>query len=56
MTHVNNPTVTVTDADEATAVITGEFDMPATFTTEPALDVLPADLLNAADGWSAAGG
>ena len=38
MTHVNNPTVTVTDADEATAVITGEFDMPATFTTEPALE------------------
>jgi anti-sigma B factor antagonist len=38
MTDGRNATITVTDADEVTAVITGEFDMPATFTTEPALE------------------
>jgi anti-anti-sigma factor len=30
--------ITATDDDDVTAVITGEFDMPATFTTELALE------------------
>ena len=38
MTDAHNPTVTTTDDDEVTAVITGDFDMHATFTTEPALE------------------
>ena len=38
MTDAHNPTVTRTDDDDVTAVITGEFDMPATFTIEPALE------------------
>ena len=38
MTDPQSPTVTRTDDDEVTAVITGEFDMHATFTIEPALE------------------
>jgi anti-anti-sigma factor len=38
MTDALSPTVTTTDDNKVTAVITGEFDMPATFTTEPALE------------------
>ena len=38
MTHTLSPIVTTTDDDEVTAVITGKLDMPATFTTEPALE------------------
>ena len=38
MTDALSPTVITTDDNEVTAVITGEFDMPATFTTEPALE------------------
>ena len=37
MTDAHNP-VTTTDDDDVTAVITGDFDMPATFTAEPALE------------------
>jgi anti-sigma B factor antagonist len=35
--HAQIPTVTMSDGG-VTAVIAGEFDMPATFTTEPALE------------------
>ena len=38
MTDALSPTITTTDDNKVTAVITGEFDMPATFTTEPALE------------------
>ena len=37
MADTHHPRVTTSD-DEVTAVLTGEFDMPATFTTEPALE------------------
>jgi anti-anti-sigma factor len=43
MAGSHSPTITVT-GDEVTAVIAGEFDMDATFTTEPALEqALEAD-------------
>jgi anti-anti-sigma factor len=38
MTDALSPIVITTDDNEVTAVITGEFDMPATFTTELALE------------------
>jgi anti-sigma B factor antagonist len=38
MTDALSPTVTTTDDNEVIAVVTGEFDMAATFTTEPALE------------------
>jgi anti-sigma B factor antagonist len=38
MTDAHTPTVTASDDDEVTVVIAGEFDMSATFTTEPALE------------------
>ena len=37
MTDMHHPIVTTSD-DEVSAVLTGEFDMPATFTAEPALE------------------
>jgi len=37
MTDTHHPIITTSD-DEVTAVLTGDFDMPATFTTEPALE------------------
>jgi anti-sigma B factor antagonist len=38
MTDSHTPIVTTTDDDEITVIIAGEFDMPATFTAEPALE------------------
>jgi anti-anti-sigma factor len=38
MTDAHTPIVTTTDHDEITVTIAGEFDMAATFTTEPALE------------------
>ena len=38
MTDAHNSPVTTTDDGDVTAVITGDFDMTATFTTEPALE------------------
>jgi anti-sigma B factor antagonist len=38
MTDTHTPAVITTDDNKPTAVITGAFDMPATFTTEPALE------------------